>query len=135
MLFKHYLLLVLKQLWVLSLFIFIFKNLVVEYNSECMPYFTIIFFIYYSNQDLTSITINIIFHWICLLHANKKGLKVLSLIWIIGLMKYFLLLTPIIPSFLPVLELLTFSLVVFLFILLASIVKTISYLACDNLTI
>ena len=47
------------------------------------------------------------------------------MIWIIGLTKHFLSLTLIIPNFLPVLKLLTFFLVIFLFIPLTSIVQTI----------
>ena len=97
--------------------IFTFENSVEEYNSEHMSSLIITSFIHYLNQDLIFTTITIISYWIHLLCANKKGLKVLSLIWIIGLMKYFLLLTSIISSFLPVLELLTFFLVIFLSIL------------------
>ena len=100
-----------------------------------MPFLTTIYYGHYSNQGLTLVLTNIISYWICLLYNNKKESKTLLLIWIIDLIKYFLLLTLIILYFLLVLELLTIFMVVFLFIPLASIAMTSLYLALIDSTI
>ncbi len=133
--FKHCLLGISKQLQVLSQFTYTYENSVAGHNSEYMPSLTTIYYSCYLNQGLTFISTNAVSHWICLLRNNKKESKVLLLIQIIGLTKYFLLLIFIISNFLLVLELLTISIVIFLFISLASIAMTSSYLTLINSTI
>ena len=133
--FKYCLLGVSKQLQVSSQFTYTYENSVAGHNLECMPSLTTIYYDHYLNQDLIFISTNTISHWICLLHNNEKESKVLLLIWIIGLTKYFLFLIFIISNFLLVLELLTISIVIFLFISLASIAMTSSYLTLINSTI
>ena len=135
MLFKPHLPLLLRWLQVLSPSIYIFANSVAELNLEPIYFLTIISCNCYLSQDLHSIMILIISHWIHLPLVNRKWSKVLLLIWIIDLMKYFLLLIHITRNFLLVLGLLKISLVNSLFIPLTSVVKIISYLNCTNLMI
>ena len=135
MLFEPHLPLVLRQLQVLSLSIYTFANSVAELNLEPIHFFTIISCNCYLSQDLYSVIILIISYWIHSPLVNRKWSKVLLLIWIIDLMKYFLFLIHITRNFLLVLGLLTFSLVDSLFIPLTSVVKTISCLDCTNLMI